>query len=135
MIVVDVNIVAYFFIEGQYTTPARDLWKKDPDWRMPPLWRHEYLNVLVSYVRHGGAQSNAMVQLWRQAVTLFRQADREIDWERALWLAIDRNISAYDAQYLALAEALDTFCVTQDKKLLQAFPQRACSLEQFLEND
>jgi len=51
VIVVDVNVVAYFLIEGEHTERARELWRRDPDWRLPPLWRHEYLNVLATFVR------------------------------------------------------------------------------------
>lgn len=55
MIVVDVNVVVYFFIEGERTTAARELMAHDADWRLPPLWRHEYLNVLATLTREGHA--------------------------------------------------------------------------------
>ncbi len=51
MIVVDVNVVAYYFIEGDKTALAREVMQADPDWRLPSLWRHEYLNVVATYPR------------------------------------------------------------------------------------
>lgn len=130
MIVVDVNIVAYFFIEGERTEQARRLWQIDSDWRLPYLWRHEYLNVLATYVRHGGANSADVLSLWRQAVDLLVDAETEIDWEAALELAVRENISAYDAQYIILAQALGAVCITQDKALLKRFPGVAQTMQQ-----
>jgi len=128
VIVVDVNIVAYFFIEGERTEDARTLWQTDPNWRLPVLWRHEFLNVLTSYVRHGGADTPDVLILWRQAVDLLSDGEMEIDWKAALELAVREDISAYDAQYIVLAQTLDTVCITQDKVLLKRFPEMAKSM-------
>ena len=130
MIVVDVNVVAYFLIEGEYTEQARKLWRRDPDWRLPLLWRHEYLNVLSTFVRHGGADIADALVLWRRALDLFTEAEAEIDMEEALKLATLENISAYDAQYITLARQLGTVCVTEDKRLLKAFPGTVWTMAQ-----
>ena len=42
--------------------------------------------------------------------------------ESALALAAGNRLSAYDAQYIALAQQLQTLCVTEDQHLLKAFP-------------
>lgn len=47
MIVVDVNVVAYFLIDGDKIAAARNLSRYEGDWCLPVLWRHEYLNVLA----------------------------------------------------------------------------------------
>ncbi len=54
MICVDVNVIAYLLIAGDKTELAQQAWAKDPQWRLPSLWRHELLNVLAAYVRSGG---------------------------------------------------------------------------------
>ena len=130
MIVVDVNVVAYFLIEGEHTGQARELWRCDPDWRLPLLWQHEYLNVLATFVRHGGADIADALMLWRRAVNLLADAEVEVDMEGALGLAARENISAYDAQYIVLAQQLCTVCVTEDKRLLKVFPGTARTMEQ-----
>lgn len=122
MIVVDVNVVAYFLIEGEKTGSARDLLRRDPDWRLPALWRHEYLNVLATYAREGGATVAEARTLWRRAVELFGAREQGVDMESALVLATENRISAYDAQYIALARQLQTVCVTEDRRLLEMFP-------------
>lgn len=128
MIVVDTNVVAYFFIEGARTAGARALWQSDPDWRLPPLWRHEYLNVLATFTRRGGADIAAARKLWRSAVALLEDGEQGVDSELALELAVTHEISAYDAQFVALAHALGVTLVTEDQRLQQRFPRLAAPL-------
>lgn len=131
MIVVDVNVVAYFFIEGEKTASARDLFRRDPDWRLPALWRHEYLNVLATFVRQNGATIAQAQTLWRQSIELFGPGEQSVDMETALVLATGKRISAYDAQYIALARQLQTVCVTEDKRLLRTFPTLTRTIQSY----
>ena len=48
MIVVDANILAYFFMEGGKTRLARQLREADAHWVAPEMWRHEFANILVN---------------------------------------------------------------------------------------
>ena len=125
MIVVDVNIVAYFLIEGEKTAAARELMRRDPDWRLPALWRHEYLNVLATFVREGGATVAEARMLWQRGVELLGPREQSADMESALVIATENRVSAYDAQYIALARQLRTVCVTEDQRLLRTFPALA----------
>lgn len=129
MIVVDVNVVAYYFIEGEKTALARDLMRRDPDWRLPSIWRHEYLNVLANYARQGGATPEEARVLWRRALELFRSREQPVDAEAALALAVEHPVSAYDAQYVALARELRTVLVTEDRRLLKTFAADARTMQ------
>ena len=131
MIVVDVNIIAYFLIEGEKTASARDLLRREPDWRLPALWRHEYLNVLATFARNGGATAAETLSLWRRGVEWLGPLEQSVNMESALVLAIGNRISAYDAQYIALAQQLQTFCVTEDQRLLKAFPALTRTMQAF----
>ena len=131
MIVVDVNIVAYFLIEGEKTSSARDLLRREPDWRLPALWRHEYLNVLATFARKGGATTAEALSLWRRGVELLGPLEQSVDMESALVLATENRISAYDAQYIALAQKLQTICVTEDQRLLKTFPALTRTMQAF----
>jgi len=132
MIVVDVNVVAYFFIEGDKTMLARDLMRKDPHWRLPSLWRHEFLDVLAAFVRHGGATIAEGKALWRKTIGLLTSHEQIVDMEAALILASENRISAYDGQYIALARQLQTVCVTEDKRLLRTFPDLTCAMRAYV---
>ncbi len=129
MIVVDVNVVAYYVIEGEKTALARELMRREPDWRLPDLWRHEYLNVLATYARQGGATLEQARVLWRRAVELFGTREHATDAEAALALAVQAPVSAYDGQYLELAQRLGTVLVTEDRRLLKAFPAIARTMQ------
>lgn len=131
MIVVDVNVVAYFLVEGDKTAAARDLLHHDPDWRLPALWRHEYLNVLATFARKGGATTAEARTLWRRGIEIFGPREQGVDMESALALAAENRISAYDAQYIALARQLHTVCVTEDRRLLRAFPEATRTMRDF----
>lgn len=131
MIVVDVNVIAYFLIEGDKTATARDLLRRDPDWRLPALWRHEYLNVLATFAREGGATVGEVRTLWRRGLELFGAREQGVDMEAALVLAAENRISAYDAQYITLARQLQTVCVTEDQRLLGQFPALTRSMQVF----
>ena len=132
MIVVDVNIVAYFFIEGDKTGQARELRGSDSNWLLPPLWRHEFLNVLATFVREGGASIDDAQMLYHDSVELLKDAERDVDMPAALRLASSVRISAYDAQYIVLAAALDTVCVTEDRRLQRIFAGTAFGMQDFL---
>lgn len=132
MIVVDVNVVAYYFIEGEKTALARQLMSFDPDWRVPSLWRHEYLNVLATYARKGAATQEDTLVLWRRAAEYLKPREHVAGAETALALAIQNPISAYDAQYVALAQHLQTVFVSEDRRLQKAFPSIARGMQVFL---
>lgn len=132
MIVVDVNVIAYCFIAGERTAQAHELLHRDPNWRLPALWRHEYLNVLATFVRQGGATIDEARVLWRRTVDLVGPSERGVDMEAALALASHHRLSAYDAQYVVLARQLQTVCVTEDKRMLKTFPSLTSTMEAFV---
>ena len=131
MIVVDVNIIAYFLIEGEKTSSARNLLRREPDWRLPALWRHEYLNVLATFARNGGATTAEVLSLWRRGVEWLGPLEQGVNMESALVLAAGNRISAYDAQYIVLAQQLQTLCVTEDQRLLKTFPALTRTMRAF----
>jgi predicted nucleic acid-binding protein len=131
LIVVDTNVIAYALIEGDKTTLARDVASADPDWRVPQLWRHEFLNILATAARAEVINARQADKLWSTGLDLLSQVEQEMDGRAALALAIEYGISAYDAQYIALAHGLGTLCVTEDRRLLRTFSETAISMKAF----
>ena len=52
MIVVDTNVIAYYWIKSEFNDLAVKLFEKDNRWVAPYLWRSEFRNVLSLYFRN-----------------------------------------------------------------------------------
>lgn len=131
MIVVDVNVIVYLLTETPQRTLARRVRERDIDWLVPPLWRHEMLNVLATLTRQDVLDAPSALTVWRNALDLLGTRERQPDMEDALALAIKHNISAYDSQYVALAASLSVLLVSEDQKLRRLLPDRVVSMAQF----
>jgi predicted nucleic acid-binding protein len=128
MIVVDSNVLAYLYLPGDYTADAERLLEHDPDWAAPVLWRSEFRNILAGYVRRKALTFEQACSLQEEAESLLAGSEFEVDSRVVLELVRDSDCSAYDCEFIALAMKLDTKLVTEDKKLLRAFPARAVAL-------
>jgi len=131
LIVADTNLVAYLLIEGERTQAARLVWQKDPDWRLPPLWRSEFLNVLATSARAGVLSAKQAIRAWRAGIQLLGHCEQEPGGEPVLQTALQYGISAYDAQFVAVAVNLEIPLVTGDRKLCSACKGIAASIESF----
>lgn len=128
MIVVDANVLAYLLIPGKYTDSAESLLQADPEWAAPTLWRSELRNVLATYVRAGKLELADATALHRRASEIVGPDQYEVETLEVLRLSRDSGCSAYDCEYVALADFLDVALVTADAKLLKAFPGRTRAL-------
>ena len=128
MIVVDVNILAYLLIPGKYTEPAEKLLKEGGQWAAPRLWRSELRNVLATYVRSDLLDLADASVLYQRAALIIGAEEYEVETTDVLRLSKASGCSAYDCEYVALAEFLDLKLVTADAKLRKAFPQRTMAL-------
>lgn len=74
--------------------------------------------------------------LWhaRKAEQDMRGAEREAATPDVLKLVEQTGHSAYDCEYVALAQALSTKLVTGDRRLPQLFPRTAVLMEDFAES-
>jgi predicted nucleic acid-binding protein len=128
MIVVDTNVLAYLYLPGELTAAAEALLEHDSHWTAPILWRSEFRNILAGYMRRKSLTLDQAHTLIREAESLLAGAEYEVDSLRVLELVRDSDCSAYDCEFIAVAQALDTKLVTMDTKLLKAFPTVAVAL-------
>lgn len=128
MIVVDTNVVAYLYLESEFTARAEELLRRDPDWAVPVLWRSEFRNILAGAMRRKALTLGEASQIQAEAESLLAGNEHEVGSLQVLELVRDSDCSAYDCEFVALARQLDVKLVTQDGKLLRAFPKVAVPL-------
>jgi predicted nucleic acid-binding protein len=131
VIVADVNLIAYLLIVGQGTEDAEAVFRTDPEWAAPLLWRSEWRNVLAGYLRREQLDRSEVMERLDAAEALVRRREYLVDGARVIDLVAASPCSAYDCEYVALAEALDVPLVTADRALLDAFPDRAVAPADF----
>ena len=131
MIVVDVNTLAYLWIPGEMTPFAEKALTRDPHWVSSVLWRSEFRNLLAGYLRRGNLDRAAVGRCLHGAESQMAGHEYLIPSERVMQKVMGSNCSAYDCEYVALAEDLNAPLVTTDKQILSSFPSLATSLKSF----
>jgi predicted nucleic acid-binding protein len=132
MIVVDTNIICYFYLSGEYSEKARQLFILDAAWCAPVLWQSEFHNVLALYLRKKLIDLDTAYTLSREAELLMKPGECRVASSAVLALVSRSDCSAYDCEFVALAQKLQTQLVTSDKQILKTFPDTAVSLIDFL---
>ena len=131
MIAVDTNVLAYLLIPGSFTAQAEAAFRRDPDWAAPLLWQSEFRNVLIAYIRRGAMSMSQAAMLAATAKDLMQGGEYTLPSETILELAAGSSCSAYDCEFVALAETLEIPLVTSDQRILKSFPERAIPLETY----
>ena len=127
MIVVDTNVIAYLLIEGDRTVDAQALRLADSDWRSEPFLLVEFSNLLATQVRAkalSAAQAKSLLESAAQQVAAWV----EVPHAEALAVALERQVSAYDARCVACARRLSAPLVTEDSRLRAATPGSSMSI-------
>ncbi len=125
MIVVDTNVICYLLMPGERTAAAERLYRTDPEWIAPRLWLDELLNVLATSERQAFLDADQAAAILRDAVDLMQDGTYEVPPERVLAIARRTGCSAYDSQFIALAEDRHLKLNTWDRKILERCPELA----------
>jgi predicted nucleic acid-binding protein len=131
MIVVDTNVIAYLLIEGEHTAQAELVWIKDPVWVAPKLWRSEFRNIVALYLRQRYLSLEDAQQLVNEAEALMQGKEHEVTSEAVLKLVAASRCSAYDCEFVAIAQELNVPLITSDRKILTEFPNTELSMQDF----
>jgi len=132
MIVVDTNVIGYLYLASPRSRQAEQALLKDADWVAPLLWRSELRNVLAVYIRKRWLSLEASQQVMAEALSLLEDQEYAVDSGQVLELAATSRCSAYDCEFVALAQELGIPLVTVDKQVLKDFPKAAMSLAAFV---
>jgi predicted nucleic acid-binding protein len=132
MIVADSNLIAYLHLPGPKADVADAVLLKDSQWWVPPLWRSEFRSILFAYMRTRGMNAATAEAHWAEALDHLGSNQKEPNPTSVLAKAFDSNLSAYDAEFVVLAEELCVPLVTSDQQIIKAFPKLAISPEDFV---
>lgn len=131
MIVVDTNIICYRWIPTSYSPDTDKALVKDPDWIAPLLWRSEFRNALAGAIRQKLITMDVANNIMEKAEEHFANREFAVSSHAVLNLVVNSACSAYDCEFVALAEEQRVPLVTADRQVLRDFPGIAISLEKF----
>jgi predicted nucleic acid-binding protein len=133
MIVVDNDVISYFWIrmDTARASLVKDVRERDPDWVAPRVWRSEFRNVLRGYMAGDYMTLSEALKYARMAEDDLRENTRSVPTRRVLQLVDEAGHSAYDCEYVALAQELNVTFVTGDQTVVDLFPDTAVLLERY----
>lgn len=134
MIVADTNIIAYLYLEGERSALVEKLLEKDTYWVAPLLWRSEFRNVLALYMRKRSLSLEQAQHIMLEAMLLMQGREYDVVSSEVLELTTSSSCSAYDCEFVALAQDLGIPLVTADRNKQKEYPEIAVSLSDFLDS-
>jgi predicted nucleic acid-binding protein len=132
MIVVDANILAYFWLKSPHFEKVAELYETDPDWTAPDSCRSEFRNIAAAYLRKGLYTLEEVKWLVGQKESRMMGSYLEVDSMEVINLVSQSTCSSYDCEYVALAKKTMRPLITFDKKILQEFPNVANTVDQYI---
>lgn len=135
MIVVDTNVVAYLVLDTPQSRVAQQTRDADPDWHIPYLWRSEFRNTVAKYMRSGDLTLRGALDAIKFAERTLFGKEYAADSVRVMELVSTSSCSAYDCEFVDLAQRLGVPLVTADRRILREFPDVAVSPETFAQSE
>jgi predicted nucleic acid-binding protein len=132
MIVIDTCIVFHLFNETSQNLKAQKLIEKSPHIILPPIWQEEYANILIKESRKNLIPRSSLLDNYDNVVDQLAPHEIVVNKKEAFRIALEANISSYDAQFVELAARYSIWLVTEDKELIKKNSRIAISMEDFL---
>ena len=107
-------------------------WAKGSDWLAPLLWRSEFRNTLAGALRRRLLTTEKAIQIANLAESILAENEFTVSTSAVLRLVSRSRCSAYDCEFVALAEEQRLPLVTMDRQILHDFPDIAVSLQEFV---
>ena len=133
MIVVDTNVVVHLITDGPDSADASALFEEDDEWASPRILMSEFRNVLVGMVRSAAITSDRAKVMSDRAAAILGDRITPVDSAHVLDVAIECGLTAYDAEFVAVARTLGVPLVTLDGGILEGAPDVAVRPRTFLD--
>ncbi|MEX0928612.1 MAG: type II toxin-antitoxin system VapC family toxin, partial [Balneolales bacterium] len=92
-------------------------------WVAPVLWKSEFRNVVILYLRKNLIDLPKAIQITEKAENMMKEREFHVNSIQVYNLADKSVCSSYDCEFISLAEELDTKLITMDKQILRSFPE------------
>lgn len=125
MIVIDTNIIAHFWLPSDHTELCEKLFQWDPDWIAPVLWKSEFRNVVLLYMRNKLIDLPEALQITEKVENQMKEREFHVNSAQVYSLANKSDCSSYDCEFISLAVELDIKLITLDKQIQRSFPEHA----------
>ena len=125
MIVADSTLLAYLLRPGDKSAICDEIFLKDPDWAVPLICRSEIRNILTLYMRHERMSLNQALATMEKAECVWRDHEYAVPSTSVLELTHKHTITAYDGEFIVLAQELGIPLLTFDKAVRRMFPRIA----------
>ncbi len=132
MIVADANVLVYRILPNPRRSDAWALARHDANWAAPMLWRSEVRNALAKHLRAGQINPREAEIAMRLGESCLLGGEHTVSDHAVFDLVSKSRCSAYDCEYIALAQALGTILITEDQALHRAFPRECRSIAQVI---
>jgi predicted nucleic acid-binding protein len=132
VIVADTNLLVAYWAGGNGAALAERIRRQDQDWEVPRFWRSEFRNTVVGMVRARVLSADQAVAVATDAERALLAHEHNVVTHDVVALALQSGCTAYDCEFVALAQGLGIPLVTFDREVLRAFPRRAVTPEAFL---
>lgn len=97
----------------------------DREWAAPSILVSELRNALLGYVRRGDLTSEQAKAMHDEAAIALGGRVYEVPGDAVIDTALECGLTAYDAEFVALARALGVALVTMDTAILRGAPDVA----------
>jgi predicted nucleic acid-binding protein len=132
MIAIDTNVLVYLWLPSDKATVAEKIYSADPIWVAPLLWRSEFRNVVSQYLRKGVSFEIGLESI-DNAENLMKGNEVEVSSDQVLQLVKESGCSAYDCEFVFVAQIRSVPLITFDSQILAKFSDIAIDPLKFIE--
>ena len=132
MIVIDTNVMVRFVMVGEAAVDVVRLRERDREWTAPSILPSELRNALIGYIRRGDITRDEAKAMAGDAGRVLGNRIYDMPGDAVIDVALECELTAYDAEFVALARGLGVALVTMDAAILRGAPDVAVPLEAFV---
>lgn len=121
MITIDTNVLVYLWLPSGKTIISEKIYYKDADWIAPLLWRSEFRNVVSLYVKRGVSLNDGLEAI-KRAENFMKGNELQVNSEEVMKLVHESGCTAYDCEFVHIAQTRSVPLITFDSQILKRFP-------------